>query len=51
MHVCVCECVCVCVCVYILQSVREREKEANPVHDTMLINNIINVFTVTFESI
>ncbi len=30
---CVCVCVCVCVCMCVHQSVRERDREANPAHD------------------
>ncbi len=31
LYACVCVCVCVCMCVQ--QSVRERDREANPAHD------------------
>ncbi len=35
MRMSVCMCVCVCVCVCVQQSVREKDREANPAHDRL----------------
>ncbi len=38
-------CMCVCVCVCVQQSVRERDREANPAHDSFsLLLNFSNTF-------